>query len=325
MFSYRSLLKQAWQVTWRHKYLWFFGLFAALVVGSSAWEYQALSQNLSQGVVNGSYYQMTNFLAWSQLFSNFGSGLVAIWHQGFWTFLSVLSILLVTLFILIFFIWLAVTSQAGLIGDVKKIIENKHRASDLRIRSALSSGHKHFWSVLGLDLTVKILTAAIFFIVSLPLLFMVIKQTAWLAILYVILFVIFVPLSVSLGLMINYAINYRVLDNYSFIKSLEKAWKLFIDNWLVSLEIGLILFLINFAASLTLIILMSLFLLPLLMLGLLLNLNWLVSILIALILLILFLLGAILTTFQISSWTALFLRLKNKGVIAKLERLFGRA
>ena len=34
MFSYRALFRQAWEITWRHKYLWFFGLFASLVAGT---------------------------------------------------------------------------------------------------------------------------------------------------------------------------------------------------------------------------------------------------------------------------------------------------
>lgn len=325
MFLYRSLLKQAWQITWRHKYLWFFGLFAALVVGNSAWEYQALGQNLNQGVVNGSYYQLSNFLALSQLFGNFGSGLSAIWHQGFWAFLGISSILLFTLFILIFFIWLAVVSQAGLISDVKKIIRSKKKNLDLRLHSTLTTGHSHFWSVLSLDLTVKILTGAIFFIISLPLLFMVINQTAWLTVLYIILFVIFVPLSVGVSLMINYAINYRVLDNQSFVKSLEKGWKMFKENWLISLEVGLILFFISFIAGLIIIMVMALFLIPLLMVSILFSLGWLTILLIGVIFILLITLGAVLTTFQITTWTALFLRLKNHSVVAKLERLFSRS
>ena len=31
MFLYRNILSQAWKITWRSKYLWFFGLFAALL------------------------------------------------------------------------------------------------------------------------------------------------------------------------------------------------------------------------------------------------------------------------------------------------------
>ncbi len=324
MFSYRSLLKQAWGITWKNKYLWFLGIFASLVGGGSAWGYQILSQNLNQGLINGSYYQLSNILAIGDLMRNFSLGIIALFHSNILVVMSIASVLLSATIILVVFIWLAITSQAGLINDVKKILKFKKNDSPLTIRRSLTVGNHHFWSVLGLNLIIKILIAAIFFIVSLPLLFLVIQNINVLAIIYIILFVIFVPISVGLSLMINYAIAYKVLDNRSFVASLEKGTKLFIKNWLVSLEIGIILFIISFIASILAILLLIVFLLPLFLLGLILNLSWLALIAILLAIVIIIIFGAILTTFRIATWTSLFLRLENKGVIAKLERLFNR-
>jgi len=324
MFSYRFLLKQAWDITWHHKYLWFLGLFATLVASGGAWEYQALSQNLNSGIVGGSYYQLNNITAISDLIKNFGLGIIDLFHQGFWTALSVLSVLLIVIIILVFFIWLAVTSQAGLINDVKEISESKKKDLQLTVSKSLTAGHHHFWTVLGLNLIIKILTAAIFFIVSLPLLFLVVEDTILLSVIYTILFVIFVPVSVGISLMINYVISYRVLDNYSFITSLDKGTSLFKKNWLVSIELGIILFIITFLASALLLLVMSIFLLPLLLLGVILNLNWLLSLVVFIAMFLVITLGAVMTTFQITTWTILFLNLKSKGAIAKLERLFNR-
>lgn len=324
MFSYRSLLKQAWVITWQNKYLWFLGLFAALVTGGGAWEYQMLSQNLNQGLINGSYYQLNNVLALSDLVKNFLLGIVNLFQYDFLTILNVFSALLITTIILCFFIWLAVVSQAGLIYDIKKILNIKKKEPKLSLRESLTAGQNHFWSVLGLNLTIKIITAFIFFIISLPLLFLVIKDTAVLAIIYTILFVIFVPVFMGSSLMLNYIIAYRVLDNYSFIVSLEKGVSLFKKNWLISLEMGVILFIINFIASGLILIILSLFLLPLLLLGLILNLTWLTTLIVFFALIIVIIFGSALTAFQIATWTSLFLRLKDKGGIAKLERLFSR-
>lgn len=324
MFSYRSLLKQAWVITWQNKYLWFLGLFAALVTGGGAWEYQMLSQNLNQGLINGSYYQLNNVLALSDLVKNFLLGIVNLFQYDFLTILNVFSALLITTIILCFFIWLAVVSQAGLIYDIKKILNIKKKEPKLSLRESLTAGQNHFWSVLGLNLTIKVITAFIFFIISLPLLFMVIKDTAVLAIIYTILFVVFVPVFMGSSLMLNYIIAYRVLDNYSFVVSLEKGVNLFKKNWLISLEMGVILFIINFIASGLILIVLSLFLLPLLLLGLILNLTWLTTLIVFFALIIVIIFGSALTAFQIATWTGLFLRLKDKGGIAKLERLFGR-
>ncbi|MFA6994858.1 MAG: hypothetical protein WC249_00400 [Patescibacteria group bacterium] len=324
MFSYRSLLKQAWIITWRNKYLWFLGLFAALVTGGGAWEYQMLSQSLNQGLINSSYYQLSSVLAISDLAKNFLLGIVNLFQYDFLTIINIFSALLITVAILCFFIWLAVVSQAGLIYDVKKILNNKKKEQKLSLRDSLTAGHDHFWSVLSLNLTIKVITAFIFFIISLPLLFLAIKDLSILAVIYTILFVIFVPISMGSSLMINYVIAYRVLNNYSFIVSLEKGAVLFKNNWLISLEMGVILFIINFLASGLILIILSLLLLPLLLLGLILNLTWLTTLIIFFALIIIVIFGSALTSFQIATWTSLFLRLNDKGGIAKLERLFNR-
>ncbi len=324
MFSYRSLLTESWKITWKNKYLWFLGLFASLVGGSGAWGYQILSQNMNQGLINGSYYKLTTVLAITNLARNFFFGLGNLLHNNFLVLLNVLSVLLVVIIILIVLIWLAITTQAGLINDVKKILRNKKKDSYLSVRQSLIAGNKHFWSVLSLNLAIKVLSATIFFIVSLPLLLLVIENTTILAISYTILFVIFVPVSISLSLMINYAIAYRVLDNYSFVKSFEQGVILFINNWLVSLETGIILFIIDFLASAVILVFLGVFLVPLFLLGIILSLNWLIFLVIFFAFLIVVACGAVLTAFQITTWTNLFLQLKNPGVVAKLERIFKR-
>jgi len=173
-------------------------------------------------------------------------------------------------------------------------------------------------------LMIKIVISLAFFITGLPLLFMVLSSTPALVTAYTVLFVIFVPVAVGLSLLLKYAIAYHVLDNKSFISALEHGRKLFAKNWLVSLEMAIILFIINFAASLIILAILTLALLPLLLLGLIFQISWLVilAMLLAIALIIVF--GAVLTTFQTATWTNLFLRLKDKGALAKLERIFSR-
>jgi hypothetical protein len=38
MSLYRSILKRAWEISWKFKYLWFFGLFAALLGNGGEFE-----------------------------------------------------------------------------------------------------------------------------------------------------------------------------------------------------------------------------------------------------------------------------------------------
>lgn len=324
MFSYRTLLKQAWMTAWKHKYLWFLGLFASLVAGSGSWEYQVVTQNLGQNPVSGSYAQFEKFLALGDVLQNFFFGLGHLFQQDLWTILNIFSVLLVTATLLIFFVWLAVTSQAALVGDVKKILTAKKTPANLTIRESLSAGHKHFWPVLGLNILIKVLVYCAFFIIGLPLLFMTVSDSTILFVLYILIFIIFIPVALSLSLIIKYSISYNVLENRTFVASLENGFKLFRKNWLISLEMAVILFLTNFLLSGLVLVTFAIFLLPLLFLGILFNLYWLIIALLLLAIALVVIFGSFLTTFQISAWTDLFLHLKEKGALAKLERLFNR-
>jgi len=324
MFSYRALFRQAWEISWRHKYLWFFGLFASVMVGGGSWEYQIMTQNFNQGLINGSYVRLESVLALGGMAQDLVLGFINLFSYDIWTILNVLSFLLVALTLLVFFVWLAVTSQAALIGSTKKLLETKKKENGLSIRGGLTAGHNHFWSVLALNFFSRILISFALFLIGLPLLFMVIKDNGILAAIYTILFIIFVPVAMSLSLLVKYAIAYEVLENKSLIAAWEHGWHLFIKHWLISVEAAVILFLINFVASGALVILLSLFLLPLIVLGMLFQAGWLVIAIVLLGIVIIIFFGSVMTTFQTAAWTNLFLRLKNEGGLAKLERVFRR-
>jgi len=322
MFSYRSILKQAWNISWKNKYLWFFGLFASLAAAGGSIEYKILTQNLNQNLVDGSYQHLSGILAWGELVRSLFLGLANLFTYDFISILNAITLLLISLTLIVVFIWLAIVSQAALINNIKQIITPKKKSPDFKIRNGLAIGNKYFWSVLGLNILIKILINAAFFIISLPLLFMILDETTTLAVIYTIFFIIFIPIAVSLSLMVKYAIAYNVLENKSFVASLEKGWGLFKKNWLISLEIAIILFIVNFLAGILLLIIISLLLFPLFIVGAMFGLTWLMILMLLLGLITIILVGSLLTTFQITTWTDLFLHLTNKGGEAKLERIF---
>ncbi len=324
MFSYRSILKQAWNISWKHKYLWFFGLFASLAVAGGTMEYQFASQGLGQGLINGSFDKLDWLLAASLILQSLWAGLVNLFNQNIFTILNTFSVTLLLLTFLAVFIWLAISSQAALVNNVKKIINSKKTPDISSVRDGLTAGHQHFWQVLGLNILIKLLIGFCFFIISLPLLLMTLNDSPWFVILYTIFFVIFIPIAVSLSLIIKYAISYHVLEDKSFISSLEHGWKLFKRNWLISLETALLLFAINFLASFVLLLILFILFFPLILVSLLFSLTWLVFILFALSLLVTIVFGSLLTTFQVSAWTDLFLKLRENQGLAKLERFFKR-
>ena len=322
MFSYRTILKQAFSLSWKNKYLWFFGLFASLTIAGGSIESQFITERFGQGVVGSSYHGLEGLLGTAGVFQMIYMGLVDLFNQSFVTMLHAATIILLALTLASVFVWLAITSQAAIVDAVAKIIAPKKKVFVPDFREHLTAGNQHFWSVLGFNILIRLLISTAFFISSLPLLLMVISDSYAFVVLYTILFVIFVPIALSLSLIVKYAISYRVLENESFVKSLEKGYDLFKKNWLISLEVSLLLFLITLIASFLLLLILAVTIFPLFVTGVLFSMTWLTALMILIALIVVILFGSLMTTFQISSWTNLYLHLRaNKG-IAKLERLF---
>jgi hypothetical protein len=325
MLSYRNLVKQAWNITWKHKFLWFFGLFSTLLAAGGSIEYKILDQNVNQGLVNGPLLGAGSFAQVIYMMRNFCLGFINLFTYDFLTILSTITVLLVCLALGVTLVWLAVSSQAALVVSVKKILSNnKKKENILTIRDGITAGHKKFWPVLGLNILIKVAVNALIFIISLPLIFLVLKDSSLFVFVYVLLFVIFLPVAISLSLMLKYAIAYSVLENETFIIAIEKGWKLFIKNWLVSLEMAIIIFVINFFASLAILLVITILFFPLFLVGISFGFYWLVVLMVFLALVFVVLAGSALGTFQISTWTDLFINLNEGTFVAKLERLFAR-
>ncbi len=322
MFSYRTILKQALQITLKYKYLWLFGLFAALTAAGGSWEYNLLTQGFGRNLIDSSYFQLEKILSSLELIVNFGNGLIVLITSDIWSMLNALTLILLTGLLLFCFIWLSISSQGALINALKKILKGKQKTQSISYRENITVGHKNFWPVLMMNILIKFLVTFFFFIISIPLLLLAIKDSPALASVYVILFVLFVPLATGFSLMMKYAISYQIFEGYGFFKSIEKAYELFKKNWLISLEMAVILFLISFFAALTFALAASIILLPLFITGLAINALWLTLLITYLGIALTIFFGAILSTFQISAWTGLFFHLKEKGgALAKLERL----
>ena len=133
--DYGDLLKTAWVVTWRHKYLWVLGLFA---LGGGA-------SPLSCGS-NSSFQTSTS--------SGSGTVDVADFFSRHWAVLAALALLL----LLVGFVWaiLSLIAEAGLIAGVDDRLQGRSPAG---LSSAWRAGVHSFWRLLGLILVVGVVGA----------------------------------------------------------------------------------------------------------------------------------------------------------------------
>jgi hypothetical protein len=323
MFLYRNILKQAWLISWRNKYLWFFGIFAALLGNGAG--YEILTKSFDGGT-------LSNFWAGWERFSSTGIFSWQVFHnirvlmiEDALSMILMLFVLLAVLVLLGFLLWLAVASQAALVNNAAAVISKKN----VNFQNGLVAGTKYFWPVLGVNILVKAAIYAIFILISLPVVFTAGKVNLLTAnFIYVLAFIVFIPLAIGLAFMSKYAIAYLIINKQNFGAAIKNGWEMFIKNWLVSFEMAFMLFFINLAVGLAVVLAILTLAIPFLFLTYvfyyLFSLAgfWLmVTIGFLGFLAIVILAGSILAVFQISAWTDLFLQLNQGGVISKIMRM----
>jgi hypothetical protein len=327
-FFYRPLLKQALQLSWRNKYLWFFGLFAALL--GNGGEYNVLINNLNLVVDQGTLLDVAKSLYQGGSLSLVGNNFTSLF-----TNFSITSLLgfLFFLAIGVFLVWLAILSQAALVSGAYKLQRN----APTNFSTDFVVGKRNFWKVLWLNILGKIVIYGLLVILSLPFFVIFLNQdgSAWMNVILILSFIIFVPITIIISFLIKYAVIYVVAQGETAKAGLRSSWLLFKKNWIASLEMAAILFVINIAAGIGLLLSLLILSVPFILLGLVFfslqvaPLFWLVVIVaVILFILLIFLFGAVLSTFQNAAWVLLFVRLGEGQVFPKVIRLatslFGR-
>jgi hypothetical protein len=326
MLSYRAILKQAWKISWRYKFLWFFGLFASLV--SFTAEMRVFSQAFNQEAGIKTLNDTKIFLETGILSGNAWKNAIELFKTETVSMLIVLLVLLLILAGIAFFAWLSTVSQIGIISSVNKII--KKRREVLNIRKGIKAGNKKFWPVFGMNVIIGLVISLISLFTSYLLISAILQDQVSIILLYGLVFIIFVPVSLFLSFIFKYAIAYSVLENKKFCNAIKQGWRLFMRNWVVSVEMAIILFLINivviallsFLSFITFVVFFGLAWSTVIA-GISPIFFWLLVILSGLLPLVLIILGGgILNVFQISSWTDLFIELRKNKNSSKLERMF---
>lgn len=326
MFLYRNILKRALKLTWKFKYLWFFGLFAFLI--DNGGELQVMIRGLDLNFNEGFMGTLRQF-AETGVFSVSTLGNIgALFKSDPLTLFISLTVLLIVAALGLFLLWLSVVSQAAVVNNTARDIAGKEHD----FQEGLLAGIKNFWPVLGLNAILKVVLYLIFILVSLPLISSAFgpdyKEGN---LLFLVMFIVFVPLAILLSFIFKYSIAFAVIKGEKFVEAIRHGWMLFIDNWLVSLEMAFILFFIDLFYYLLLFWIILIISVPFIFvigvltnLALMFNSGVILSFSIITILLVTLITRSIISTFQISSWTGLFVELTGRGAVSKIVRVFGK-
>lgn len=204
--NYFDILKHSWQITWRNKYLWWFGFLLALGGGGFNLNFPL---NREEKKIDEEQFIQT--------FKNFVS--------NYWEFILAGLIILIVLTIII--IILKVIARGGLIKAVSEIIQKKTSS----FRAGFSQGKKYFWKVLLLGLFIGIFMLGIIVALLSPVIFLVYLQSyIWAAVLAVPAILIIILLGILASFIREYGYIYLVLSNLSVKSSLESGFELLRKN-----------------------------------------------------------------------------------------------
>lgn len=322
---YRPILKQAWSITKKFKSLWFFGLFAA-IIGFNG-EYEILSRAVARplnepGIIQSAFIGFQNGLNESLVGAeNIWSNLWQVSTINPETTITVIFIALMTILIVVFFFWLSLISQIGLIKNSALAIRGKKTS----INEAIDTAVHKFWPVLFVNLILKLILFVLFFLLGAQAILLG-RASLAMILLYYISFILFILLIFTTSFILRYQIYFIVLKNKSFKSAFINAWQIFKQNWLTSLEMSFILFVIflvvTFIASIIVTIIAAVPFAAALYFDLSFGIIGLIGIIsLASVIIITFLSSAILQTYQWTSWTLLFNRLAGKdGGTSKIIR-----
>ncbi len=321
MKLYRPIIKEAFKIAWRNRFLWFFGLLAALVGSGGA--YNLGAGNLSRVETYGVWLEHLKSFLLNWRFRFHGPNLSEAWSVFG---MSGLFLILAGIFIFIFLLWLAVSAQGALAYGSGEVASGRQT----NFQAVFKRGTEKFWQVLLLDIIFNFGLVVVLILFTLPffILYMsAVEDTTWKALLIIVSFVVWVPLAVVFSIVIRYALIYCVNQEKKISEALSKAFNLFIKNWLVSLEVGFILFFLNLITGLLMAILLVFAALPFALLAIVaIQLSsatflWLVVVLgILTFVALIFLYGAVWNVFVMAVWVLLFERITKGVVYSKILR-----
>lgn len=303
---YREVLRDALAVTKHHKIVLIFGLFAAFLGTGGALEvlarhFDALFSPQAQ---------------WSWVLS-FGS---FDYSMGFWVL--ALGILLLGLAVL--FVFTVINSFSTLIFATDKFRKDKK----VDLAKAWIAMKKKFWVVLGLVFFFKVLIM-IFGALSVAPLGLVMNGTAGVGMvaMYPLIFLFSILAILICSFLLVYAVAFVVLDDYTLGQAVKESWQLFIEHWLVNLEMAVIIFFINLLAGLVMIVAALIIGVPVLiafLFSLFIQFPPLATVTIALglllfILVVLFI-ASWMGAYQVAAWVLLFRRMHAGSAVSKLMR-----
>jgi len=318
---YRSVLTEAFRVSWRRKSLWFFGMFAALLMsGSEVWSIAELFSRITK--IGAFSFE------WGDAIVGGSERLGSLLRTPVSTIISDPIVVVggALFLIMIIIVVLAIVCQGSLVSAlIGKTVRNGE------IGAYWDSGKKIFWKVAVVNAVTKLGSAVATLVIGVPLLSS--AQSASVTWAHVALsiaaFLLFIPLILIFSLAGKFILVHIAAHPAAPLhQSIRDALRLLLPRWLIVLEFIIIMFLVSLLALLFVRILSAVLMLPFLV-GIAISysfgipvgvtvfyVGWIVSTLV-----LILITTAYFSTVEYAAWTLLYHKISSEPVLAKLERI----
>ena len=315
--DYRPVLRNAFHAAWEEKRYWWVALLAGMTLTGSVYDVGWRMMNafavpsIPGGVWNSFWIKAA--AAWPKLSLTD-------------TIIGGMKVFQITAFFLIILFACFAASMIAQ-GALVYAMGAKRSGRSPGVKEALTVGARALWPVLVLNVFVMLVLMATRGLIAIALSGVVSNTTALSYLAYILAFIAFVIVSVVVIMIQIFALNAMILQGSTLAQALERGAELLAEHWIVAVETAALLFVITVGASVLIVALNMVVGLPLFMLlilaailqsRVLLALTLYVAV--ALFILSALAVGGFLIQLHYATWTFLYRKLGEGGVLPKIHR-----
>lgn len=311
---YRNILSESWKITLERKWLWIFAFLASILSSGGVYEvaFRGLknikqSANFLQQVLSGSLPGYDTIVQYIQQLAQSDATQIQ----------TVLTIATLAFFL---FIFVSVCAQ----GVVLLSVRGKHKTLNEQIKKSKSL----FWPLFGINLISKLLVLLFMFLSTLILLLFMTETNLLYSVISFASFFLFLIATIIISSVSILSFVSIAKHDHTMIDAIHESLIIFKKNWIVCLEMGVLIFFISTLAAMVNIGIVLLLTLPyslIIMVSLMSGSAPLYLFLLVLgtvfVLVLTALISALVTQFSFAAWTLFYERATKGGIFSTIERI----
>jgi hypothetical protein len=243
--DYIQILKNAWNITWKNKFLWWFGFFIAISGGASSFRFNSFGSSESEEELSPEIIDSLNQY-WS------------LYKE--WIMVGIVILFLIA----IAFYILSIIGRSGLIGSLIEI----NKDNKINFSVGFKKGRRLFWSFFLLNLVFGVGLFSIVIIFSFPVIRFLFMEAYGLAF---VLGSIAIPIIISVFILASFLKKYSQIylagNNVRLFETIKLSYNLFKKNIKKSVLMGISLIIVNIIVGIIFVIALLALAVPFIVIG----------------------------------------------------------